>query len=116
MAVFRRHRGARRARSQRALTACDLLYDRVLLFYEVLSVSVEMILTDNDRELCGRPEQHPYQLLTTPAAERRGRQARWLDRSSSAEIRPQFKPQKAHLWSVAKPVPVVGADGCRDWN
>ena len=43
-------------------------------------------------------------------------QAQGLDRSPSAEIGHQFKPQKAHLWSVAKPIPVVGVDGCSDWN
>jgi len=45
------------------VTACDLLHDRVLPFYEALGVSVSAILTDNGREFCGRPEQHPYELL-----------------------------------------------------
>jgi transposase InsO family protein len=45
------------------VTACDLLYNRVLPFYEVLGVRVEAILTDNGREFCGRPESHPYELL-----------------------------------------------------
>jgi transposase InsO family protein len=46
------------------ITACDLLYDRVLPFYEELGVPVGAILTDNGREFCGRPEHHPYKLLT----------------------------------------------------
>ena len=45
------------------VTACDLLYDRVLPFYEALGVEVGAVLTDNGREFCGRPEQHPYELL-----------------------------------------------------
>jgi transposase InsO family protein len=49
--------------SKMPITACDLLYDRVLPFYEDLGVSVGAILTDNGREFCGRPEHHPYELL-----------------------------------------------------
>ena len=45
------------------VTACDLLYDRVLPFYEVLGVPVGAVLTDNGREFCGKPELHPYELL-----------------------------------------------------
>lgn len=50
--------------SKMPITACDLLYDRVLPFYETLGVPVGAILTDNGREFCGRPENHPYELLT----------------------------------------------------
>jgi transposase InsO family protein len=45
------------------VTACELLYDRVLPFYEQLGVPVGAILTDNGREFCGKAEQHPYELL-----------------------------------------------------
>src|SRR5215510_3444297 len=45
------------------ITAADLLYDRVLPFYEALGVEVKAILTDNGREVCGRADQHPYELL-----------------------------------------------------
>lgn len=45
------------------VTAADLLYDRVLPFYEALGVEVGAVLTDNVREFCGRPEHHPYDLL-----------------------------------------------------
>jgi transposase InsO family protein len=49
--------------SKMPITACDLLYDRVLPFYAALGVQVEAVLTDNGREFCGRPETHPYELL-----------------------------------------------------
>lgn len=49
--------------SKMPVTACDLLYDRVLPFYEALSVTIGAILTDNGREYCGRPDQHPFELL-----------------------------------------------------
>jgi transposase InsO family protein len=49
--------------SKLPITAADLLYDRVLPFYEALGVSVGAVLTDNGREFCGRPETHPYELL-----------------------------------------------------
>lgn len=45
------------------VTAADLLYDRVLPFYEALGVTVGAILTDNGREFCGIQERHPYELL-----------------------------------------------------
>ena len=49
--------------SKMPVTACDLLYERVLPFYETLGVEVGAILTDNGREFCGRVETHPYELL-----------------------------------------------------
>jgi len=49
--------------SKMPVTACDLLYARVLPFYEALGVSVGAILTDNGREFCGTEANHPYQLL-----------------------------------------------------
>ena len=44
-------------------TAVDLLYDKVLPFYEGHDLKVEHILTDNGREYCGRPMIHPYQIF-----------------------------------------------------
>ena len=52
--------------SKMPITSADLLYDRVLPFYDALGVAVKTILTDNGREFCGRPEQHPYELLLAP--------------------------------------------------
>lgn len=49
--------------SKMPVTAADTLYDRVLPFYEALGVPVQAVLTDNGREFCGKPEQHPYELL-----------------------------------------------------
>lgn len=49
--------------SKMPITACDLLYDRVLPFYEAFGVEVGAVLTDNGREYCGRPDNHPYELL-----------------------------------------------------
>jgi transposase InsO family protein len=49
--------------SKMPVTACDLLYDRVFPFYEMLGVPIGAVLTDNGREFCGKPETHPYELL-----------------------------------------------------
>lgn len=49
--------------SKMPITATDLLYDRVLPFYEALGIPVGAVLTDNGREFCGRLDQHPYELL-----------------------------------------------------
>jgi hypothetical protein len=35
----------------------------VLPFYDELGVEVGWVKTDNSRELCGRPELHPNELL-----------------------------------------------------
>ena len=45
------------------VTAADILYERVLPFYEALDVSVQAILTDKGPEFCGKPESHPFELL-----------------------------------------------------
>jgi len=47
------------------VTAVDVLHDRVLPVYEDHSVDVERLLTDNGREFCGLPVQHPYELYLT---------------------------------------------------
>ena len=44
-------------------TAVDVLYDRVLPFYEAHALKVEHILTDNGREYCGRAMIHPYEIF-----------------------------------------------------
>lgn len=49
--------------SKQPETAADVLYDRVLPFYETHGLKVEHILTDNGREYCGRPMVHPYQIF-----------------------------------------------------
>jgi transposase InsO family protein len=49
--------------SKMPITACDLLYERVLPFYQALGVEIGAILTDNGREFCGKPSGHPYELL-----------------------------------------------------
>jgi len=49
--------------SKMPITACDLLYERVLPFYQALGVEIAAVLTDNGREFCGKPESHPYELL-----------------------------------------------------
>jgi hypothetical protein len=49
--------------SKMPITACDLLHDRVLPFYENLGITVGAVLTDNGPEFCGKPESHPYELL-----------------------------------------------------
>ncbi|QZA83022.1 MULTISPECIES: IS481 family transposase [Wolbachia] len=45
-----------------AITAADLLNDRVIPFFDVQSVPLLRILTDRGTEYCGKPENHAYQL------------------------------------------------------
>lgn len=49
--------------SKTALTAADMLNDRVVPFFESKAVVLERILTDRGTEFCGRMDEHPYQLL-----------------------------------------------------
>jgi len=44
-------------------TSVDVLYDRILPFYESHKLIIEHILTDNGREYCGRPMIHPYEIF-----------------------------------------------------
>jgi len=46
-----------------ALTAADLLNDRVLPFYEEMEMPVLRVLTDRGTEYCGQLETHEYQLI-----------------------------------------------------
>ena len=49
--------------SKRQETAADILYDRVLPFYEGHGINVEAILTDNGTEYKGRPTVHMYEIF-----------------------------------------------------
>jgi transposase InsO family protein len=50
-------------REKTALTAADLLNDKVLPFFDGHSIRVHRVLTDNGPELCGRQDSHPYELF-----------------------------------------------------
>ncbi len=45
-----------------ALTAADLLNDRVLPFYADYNIPLLRVLTDRGTEYCGKPENHEYEL------------------------------------------------------
>ncbi len=45
-----------------AITAADMLNDRVLPFFESHDVPMQRILTDRGTEYCGRLDEHPNQL------------------------------------------------------
>ena len=49
--------------SKKPETAVDLLYDRVLPFYEQHGVKIEAILTDNGTEYKGRPMIHLFEIF-----------------------------------------------------
>lgn len=46
-----------------ALSAADLLNDKVLPFFDGHGIRVLRVLTDNGGELCGRKDSHPYELF-----------------------------------------------------
>ncbi|VUD75065.1 hypothetical protein MET9862_05705 [Methylobacterium symbioticum] len=45
-----------------ALTAADLLNDRVVPFFDAQEVKLCRVLTDRGTEYCGNPEHHEYEL------------------------------------------------------
>jgi len=49
-------------RTKTAITAADLLNDRVLPFFEGHELPMLRLLTDRGTEYCGKAEQHDYQL------------------------------------------------------
>ena len=49
--------------SKRPETAVDVLYDRVLPFYQQHGLPIEAILTDNGTEYKGRPMIHLYEIF-----------------------------------------------------
>ena len=49
--------------SKLPLTAVHVLNNDVLPHFEQHGVRIETLLSDNDREYCGRPDQHPFELF-----------------------------------------------------
>ena len=45
-----------------AITAAEVLNDRVLAFFEEHEIRVSRVLTDRGTEYCGHPQSHPYEL------------------------------------------------------
>lgn len=49
--------------SKNALTAADLLNDRVIPFFEAHDISILRMLTDRGTEYCGKADEHDYELF-----------------------------------------------------
>ncbi|TYO99685.1 winged helix-turn helix protein [Geothermobacter ehrlichii] len=49
--------------SKLPVTAVHVLNEDVLPFFEKHNATITTILSDNGREYCGRPDQHPYELF-----------------------------------------------------
>jgi len=49
--------------SKIAITAADMMNDRVLPFFTREGISINAVLTDNGKEYKGKPENHPYELF-----------------------------------------------------
>lgn len=60
---YSRHAWGRLYTSKMPVTAVHVLNNDVLPFFEQHAVRVETILSDNGREFCGRPDNHPYELF-----------------------------------------------------
>jgi len=94
--------------SKMPITACDLLYERVLPFYDALGVPVAAVLTDNGREFCGKPESHPYELLLSMEnIEHRNTRVRtprtngFVERMNRTLLDECFRVQGRTTWYVA---------------
>jgi transposase InsO family protein len=60
--TYSRHAICKLYTQKTALTAADLLNDRVVPFYEAEGVPILRIMTDRGTEYCGNVERHEYQL------------------------------------------------------
>ena len=58
-----RHAWARLYPSKLPITAVHLMNNDVLPTFEAASAKIEVVLSDNGREFCGRPDRHPYELF-----------------------------------------------------
>jgi len=58
-----RYAWARLYPSKLPVTAVHLMNNDVLPTFETHEVKIETVLSDNGREFCGRPDQHPYELF-----------------------------------------------------
>lgn len=54
---------ARLYTSKLPITAVHLLNEDVLPAFEAADARIEVVLSDNGREFCGRPDRHPYELF-----------------------------------------------------
>lgn len=63
MDCYSRHAWARVYTSKLPLTAVHVLNNDVLPFFEAHDARIDTVLSDNGREFCGRPDQHPYELF-----------------------------------------------------
>ena len=58
-----RYAWARLYPSKLPVTAVHLMNNDVLPTFEAQDAKIEVVLSDNGREFCGRPDQHPYELF-----------------------------------------------------
>lgn len=58
-----RHAWARLYPSKLPVTAVHILNNDVIPTFEAHEARIETVLSDNGREFCGRPDQHPYELF-----------------------------------------------------
>lgn len=58
-----RYAWARLYTSKLPITAVHLMNGDVLPTFEAAGARIETVLSDNGREFCGRPDQHPYELF-----------------------------------------------------
>jgi transposase InsO family protein len=58
-----RYAWARLYPSKLPITAVHLMNNDVIPAFEAANARIDVVLSDNGREFCGRPDQHPYELF-----------------------------------------------------
>jgi len=97
-----------------ALTAADLLNDRVVPFFDTHEVKLGRVLTDRGTEYCGNPEHHEYELYLAvedvdhsrtkaknPQSEPVKRSIRWIDRRANGIVERFHKTVLNEFYRVA---------------
>jgi hypothetical protein len=84
--------------SKMPITACDLLHDRVLPFYEHLGITFGAVPTDNGREFCGKPVEGIKHRTTKVRSPRTNRFVERMNRTLLDEC---FRVQGRTKWYTA---------------
>jgi len=74
-----------------ALTAADLLNDRVIPFFEEHDLRVDRVLTDRGTEFCGAHDRHEYELYLAVEGEEDQETVRWTVSPTNDHTRTKTK-------------------------
>ena len=89
-----------------AITAADLLNDRVLPFFEDHGIPLSRVLSDRGTEYCGAPDRHPYELyLAVEDLDHSRTKTKNPPSTASSMITRRTAPHQGRWWYGKAPMP-----------